>query len=635
MPIAWRTPLTLCMVICSLLIVPLGITHAQNPVTIPDLFFLASDDGGIAQVWAVRGGTTVERITQETSSILSYDLNSDNGIAYVTGRSLVTTGIPVTAGGPLDTPTLELRGVAWSPRKDRVAVVAVSSDSQANPSEGVWFYDINTSAWTLVLNSTRVDPTNQLVYTDVEWSPAGDRLLLSVDFSNDVHGVSLYSISTSRNLPYNFANTTNIIDAAAYSRGNLSLDGTAVILSDLPGLPTGNAYNVNANNYTNILPLVDPTQYANVYLSHAIPIRDGTAFFVRDIQASATTTDVYRVNTAGVLLPLGNLPVTNLGFDADWTQDGTTVTFITDPDAASGLGTVNVYSAATGTLQAVTLPAEMRPGHLVKWGAETFNADRVVQVMATEPLADFLDETGSPFYGVRLQWNSVVGGNGSYRVTVNPGFNGQGSFDVTTVAAKLNRLTCGQIYNISIAAYDSTGTAGPESPAIVLSIPACTVTPAPITTDLYGGATAGIPAAPVNQAPTGSDSTVTGTDTTQVQQPPAASGDAAAKVVDLVASLPIQQGTLANGSPSYYSDLSWSPPAAGVGNFLVKVSPPFGADNRDRLPARFTGTSPILARIEGLACNQLYSVTVENIGEDGFTVLATSDPASVTTPPCP
>lgn len=640
MTIAWRSSFVICLIVATLMGLPRQASQAQSPISLPDLFYLATDDGGLAQVWALRAGTTVERITQDTANILHYDLNAENGVAYVTSRSLVVTGIPVTAGGPLDTPTLELREVAWSPRKDRVAVVAISNDGQANPSEGLWFYDLTTSAWTLALNSTRADPANQLVYTGVAWSPAGDRLLLEVDFGNGVNGVSVYSISTGRNLPYNFANTNNIIDAAAYSRGNLTLEGTGVVLSDLPDRPAGNGFVVNINNFTTILPLVDPTQYANRYISHAIPVRDGTAFFVRDLQGNAPSTDVFRVSSAGALTQLGSLPVSTMGVDADWTLDGVTVAFIADPDPATSVGAINVYTAATGTLQAVTLPAEVRPGRLLRWGLEILNANRVAQVTATEPLADFLDEAGTPFYSVRLQWNLVTTGNGSYRVTVTPGFNDQTTFDVTSVAAKLNRLACGQTYNISVAAYDAAGVPGTESPSISLTIPACTVTPAPVIVDLYGTAP-GQAAAPSQatdpNAAAGSNSAPpapTGSDTTQPAAP-AASGDAGAQVADLVASLPIQQGTLTNGSPAYYSDLSWSPPSTPVTNFLVVVAPPFGNEQRDRLPIRFTGTAPILARVEGLACNQLYSITVQSIAEDGFSILASSAPASVTTPPCP
>jgi hypothetical protein len=628
---------TLFLLVCLLLSFGLWPSSSGAQAALPaNLFFLGPDAAGVVQVWSLDTNLAVNQITQEANNILAFDVAYNNAGVYVTGRALVVNNTPVSSGGPLDSPTLSLQDVAWSPNASQVAVVAVAPAGQVDPSEGVWLFDTASSAWTLLLNSSKADPATQIAYTGVEWSAAGDRLLLEANLGPS-RGLTLYSLSTGQNITLNEAGTGGVISSSAYSRGRLSLDGAAILFGDVPGLQVGGGYKVDANNFQSILPLIGD-EGAGLYLSHVLPYVDGTAFFLRDLQNAVPTTQVIWQRNNGERLVLGTLPTGSLAPEAAWAMDGSALAYLSDPDPATNFGTLNLSVVAGSSLQSVSVPAGLPKVGKPQWG-DTLTGrsfDRVVKLVMTEPLFEFLDEAGTRYYSVRLQWNQVTSSGGSYRVTLDPALGGVNSLDVQGVAAKFNRLPCGTNYRLTVAALDAAGAPGIASNPLQLSLPACSAEIRPVTRDLYaasattGGFTPSV-AAPTTDSgaqaalPSGSDTTTAA---------PAAAGESAgAKVASLTVALPIQDGASSDGTPAYYVDVSWQPPSTPVSFFSVQVSP-LPPTGRDRFPVRFEGSTPILGRASGLACNQVYSLVVISHGDDGFVNLATSDPVNVTTPPC-
>jgi hypothetical protein len=642
-------------VLMMLLVAP---THPANAIQGigADLFYLAPDAATITQVWKIDSANSVIQLTNETANVNAYDVAYNNTVAFVTDRSLSVNQIPVTAGGPLDSPALRLVDVSFAPTATWVAVVAVAPDAAAvDPSEGVWLYRVQDQSWRLAINSTKSDPNNAQVFTSVEWAETGDRLILDARFSAQTGGVTVYSLSTGHNVAYNQGGTDGIIDPNGYGRGSISLDGTSVILSDVPGAPVGNGFVVDINNYTRIVSLGDGS-LASRYLSHATPIRGGTAFFIRDFGNNITSSEVWHLSFTGARVALGSIPNADLGRDADWTPDGIGLVYLNQMDDATGLGTPHVYQRVGELMQEVPLPPEASRARAVQWGPNLNETGltSVVDIKVAEPLIAFQDEGGNRFYSVRLQWNSVAGGNGTYRLTINPGFDGQTTFDVQGVAAKFNKMQCENTYTITIAAYDAAGTAGTDSQAVTASIPPCGAAMFPVLVDIYAelgaassaGTTSQQPAP--TQAPPAAQPTVEqplateeaapaqspATQPTPEVIPPGTEQGGAATVADLVAGQAIQEGTFTTGAIAYAVDLTWSPPSQTVPFYLVAVSPPFGDNQRPRFPVQYGGTPPVVAHIPGLACGLTYTFVVQSIAGDGITVLSNSAPATVTTPAC-
>ncbi|MFP4321732.1 MAG: fibronectin type III domain-containing protein, partial [Anaerolineales bacterium] len=82
-------------------------------------------------------------------------------------------------------------------------------------------------------------------------------------------------------------------------------------------------------------------------------------------------------------------------------------------------------------------------------------------------------------------------------------------------------------------------------------------------------------------------------------------------------------------------DLSWSVPEQQVPFYLVAVSPPFGENQRDRVPVRAQQGEPsVSTTVSGLVCGETYTFVVQSIADDGITVLTNSEPTTATTPAC-
>ncbi|HLA42673.1 MAG TPA: hypothetical protein VJZ27_04520 [Aggregatilineales bacterium] len=635
------------VLLAILLLIPLAYqpAAAQEGGINADLYFLARDQAQITEVWRINRSNELQQVTTETSDILAFDVSFNNSIAYITGRSLVISGFPVTSGGPLDSASLQLNDVAWSPGATQVAVVAVAPEG-ADPSEGVWTYDINAQTWTPVLTTTKSDPNNMLVYKEVDWASSGDRLVLQLDFSETTSGIAIYSLSTGRNLTLNQAGTDNIIDPNGYGRGSLSLDGARVVLSDVPESPTGTGFIVDVNNITRIVPLADPGAR---YLSHAIPIRGGTAFFIRDFGNNIATSEVWQLSDTGSRVALGSIPQADLSYEADWTSSGIGLAYLTGFEPSTGFSQLHIFQRVEEAMEEVPLPEGTPRAADPQWGPVFIsNFTQVERITFTEPLFDYLDEAGSPFYSIRAQWNRVDGASGTYRITIDPPINEQASFDMEGVAVRINRMPCEITYIITVAHSTADGSPGVGSNPHTVSTPPCAARIFPVVNDLYGDAVAATqpveqqteaapaqnnieqPAATEEPAPAFEQPT---------QAPPAAPLEpgieqgGAATVTAVTAATPVQEGTNAAGAPLYNVNLSWSPPEQEVNFFLVVVSPPFGANNRDRVPVRAQG-DPIVAQIIGLSCGIEYTFTVQSIAGDGQSVLSNADPISVAMPFC-
>jgi len=608
-----------------------------------DLYYIAPDSAGVYQVWQVGSSNAVTQLTTETNPVIGYDVAYNSNLAYVTPRSLSLGGIIVTSGGPLDSQALSLIDVAWAPSATQAAVVALSMEGAADPSEGVWLYDIISQSWTLLLTSSSADPANTLIYTGVRWAASGDRLVLDVEFSAEVSGTAVYSLSTGKNQVYNQNGTNNIIDPNGYGRGSISLDGAFIILSDVPNSPTGAGFVVDANNFSRIVQLDDPGAR---YLSHATPILNGTAYFIRDFGNNIPTSEVWQLSIDGARVALGSIPDADLAYFVDWTEDGTGLVYMDEYDESTGLGVPHVFNRVGAAMEAVPLPPEVSRVAVPSWGPlrNTPN-DRVYTLTMTEPVADYQDESGAPFYTLRVQWNAVEGGNGNYRATIEPGFEGQNTFDVAGIAMKLNHLPCDITLTISIAHYDAGGVPGAESVAHTITTPPCDAPLFPVIRDIYSGVAA--PPPPPPPADTTAPVPVEPTTTTEEAVEPAAEpiGEApaippgtdqggAATVQGVTASAPVQEGTRADGSALYVLDLTWSQPQQPVKFFLVQVFPPFGENQRNVVAVRSGEDSTVSTQLSGLLCGVDYTLTVQSIADDGITVLSNADPLQVATPFC-
>jgi hypothetical protein len=104
-------------------------------------------------------------------------------------------------------------------------------------------------------------------------------------------------------------------------------------------------------------------------------------------------------------------------------------------------------------------------------------------------------------------------------------------------------------------------------------------------------------------------------------------------VIGVTAGLPTPTAVLANGQQGYSLQLSWAPPAQAVRFFIVRVSPAFGDNLRDRLPVRAEG-NPITATVDQLYCGVNYTFVIQSYADDGRTVLSNAEPVTVQMPPC-
>ncbi len=603
-----------------LLLTLLPVTQALEGVG-AELYYRAPDASGVFQVFRIKTDNTVEQVSQETSNVVAYDVAYDNTVAYVTARSLNLDGVTFTNGGPLDSQNLNLNDVAWSPDKSQAAVVAISANEAADPSEGVWLLDINNQNWTLLLNSVRTNDASKTIYREVTWAKSGDRLLLEALFFES-NGVVRYNFFTNRAYAYNLANTGNI-NENGYSRGMLSLDGTDLIISDVPLAPTGDGFIIDVNDKSRIVPM---TGEAARYVSHAFPINNGVAYFIRDFGNNVATSEVWQLGFDGARVALGSIPNADLADDVAWTPDGVGLVYLNEFDDTANLGTAHYFVRAEDIMQEQTLPEQARRMVDPQWGPDVSAAapTAVETIVFTEPLFDYRSAEGTSFYSVRLQWNAVEGSTG-YRLSIEPALEGQNSFDSTTVAAQLGRMACGTTFNITVAALGADGSAGAASPTKTVTTPPCDaeiVMPVNVPSSGEGEGTAAATEQPSDSTPE-AQPTAEGT-------PINPDDPNAPKNVTTAA--PQQIGTFADGRPSYGVDISWSSPGTTT-FFYVQVDPP---NNPNGFPTVVNASDPTVAvKIVDLECGTQYTLRVEAVAPDGITVLASSLPVTVTTPACP
>lgn len=612
--------------------------------TAQDLYYLAADANGVVQVFSIDSNNSINPITQEAGGVVAYDLSPNNRLAYATPTSIVIDGNAITTGGFLDTPNLQPVDLAWSPTEGSLAVVAQNTSGAADPSEGVWLYDIASASWTSLLTSSKSTPTDMSFYQGVQWARSGDRLLLDTVFSDDgttqVTGATLYALNTGRILPFNQAGT-GIIDPNGYSRANFSLDGTSLILSDVPGGRNGDGFDVDINNYSRIIPL-GGADLGPRFLSHAVPIRGGTAYFIRDFGNALEFSETWQLSTTGARVALGRVNTAALAYEVDWTPDGEAVAYVLGDPQTTEFGDLEVYQRVEDRMEIIALPEGVGQVKDIQW---THNPNPTLvgieDFIIADPLFEFQDEAGTAYYSVRAQWNAVPDA-GAYTVALTPGFDGAENFtqDVATNAVRFNRLVCDTTYNLTVTA------SGAESRPVTFSVPTCDSDVYPTTaTDLYprGGNTADAPP-PDNEQPAADGDAATPpaeqpevVPTVEESAPEVLPFDPniPTAVTTLAGAAPVAEGTLSDGSTAYTVNLTWSVPTQPVRFYLVVVDPPFGDNQRDRIPVASQPTdTEFNAQVSGLACGTSYSFTVQSIGADGSSVEANSNNVTLDTPPC-
>lgn len=614
-----------------LLVVSLNLTTAQDISSVgANLYFRAPDDSNLMQIFRLNTDNTVEKMTQASESIVAYDIAYDEALVFVGARLLVLPEITYTTGGPLDSTNVNLNDVAWSPDKSQVAIVAVSPTDTADAAEGVWILDVANSSWTLILNSVHTNDASKAIYQKVTWAASGDRLILDALFFES-NATVRYNFFTQTTYAYNIADTGNI-NENGYSRGTLSRDGTDLVISDVPLSPTGDAFIIDVNDKNRIIPM---TGEAARYVSHAFPIANGVAYFIRDFGNNITTSEVWQLSFDGARTALGSIPNADLADEVAWTPDGNALVYLNEFDDTTKLGRAHLFIRVEEAMQEATLPTEVSQIADPQWGPalSVSTPASVESLVFTEPLFDYQGADGVAFYTVRFQWNEVESSTG-YRLTIDPAIEGQNAFDSTTVAAQLGRMTCGVTFNVTVAALGADGSAGEASPTSTVTTPPCDAEIVlPVIT----------PSAPVAA---GDGSTDTAAPT---EQPDAAATEDTAAETPAAAGTPINPddpnaprdvtvaeatslGTFADGRPAYGVDISWTSPGTTT-FFYIQIDPP---NNPNGFPSVVNSSDPTVAtKIPDLECGTEYTLRVEAVDTDGITVLASSAPVSVTTPACP
>ncbi len=624
-----RLRIGLLIIALSLAIWPGGAGAVQGIDA--DLYLAATDANGTVQVYRIDSSNSIAPLTTAENNVTDFEVLPDGTLVFTTLNSLTIGDTAVTSGGPLDSSGVALANLAVSPGAGQVAVIALTATGTTDPAEGLWLYDTANGSWTLMLNSVRNDPIT--IYTGVTWAISGDRLILDADFGDGTNGIVVHHLNTGQNLPFNEAGTGNI-QSAGYGRASLSLDGTTVLLSDVPDSPNGNGFIVDVNNTQRVIPLGDESLGPR-YLSHATPIANGTAFFIRDFGNDIPTSEVWQLSTQGARVALGSIPHRELGGSVAWTPDGVGLAYIELAEPGATTGTLRVFQRVEDNMEAIELPEAVNGVSMVKWAP----SPGLPSATFTAPVFDFLDEEQTPHYRVRLQWPDS--GAGEYEVGVQPGFDGQEAFTVDMPAAQINRMPCGTVFTVTL-----------EAPYSV-STPRCDVDLYPVTADPLYPRTAGQMAATTEAAPAESDTTTeaapadTEAETTTDAAPADTPAEAAeplppgtdqggpATVGSVSVAEPVAEGALSDGRGTFALDLSWAVPEQRVPFFLVAVSPPFGENQRDRVPVRAQADAAnVSTTISGLVCGETYTFVVQSISDDGITVLSNSEPVTVPMPAC-
>jgi hypothetical protein len=146
-----------------------------------DLYFLAPDAAGVAQVWRLpRTNQSMYAVTAGSSPVTAYAVAVDQGrIAYAAGGRLVTAtldGSDRRELAELESTDFVTRHIAWSLDRTQIAT---------HDSRGLWVVlaDGSQPPRLVVSNNLRTTDTGETrVYSSPEWSPDGTRLLVTVGF---------------------------------------------------------------------------------------------------------------------------------------------------------------------------------------------------------------------------------------------------------------------------------------------------------------------------------------------------------------------------------------------------------------------------------------------------------------------
>jgi Tol biopolymer transport system component len=148
------------------------ISTATGLVLSVDSYFLARDQGGIAQVWRLPAdGNPAFRFTGSTTDISEFAISPDGrNIAYVTDGEMWLQRIDVPPPSLLATlNTFAPITPAFSPDGAQIAYAEERTDAN---NGGIWIYTFNGEEPELILSN------DERVFRRPQWSPDGTRLLL-------------------------------------------------------------------------------------------------------------------------------------------------------------------------------------------------------------------------------------------------------------------------------------------------------------------------------------------------------------------------------------------------------------------------------------------------------------------------
>lgn len=145
-----------------------------------NLYFLAQDEAGVAQLWRLPAdGRPAEQVTTEPHNVLDFGISPDGSrIAYTSGGSLIVANSDGSAGFEVS-PVVERPGAgaqpAWSPDGSLIAFVR----------DGIWIVPATGGARTELITdvvSADTPPDRIRVYMRPRWSPDGTLLLIDIGY---------------------------------------------------------------------------------------------------------------------------------------------------------------------------------------------------------------------------------------------------------------------------------------------------------------------------------------------------------------------------------------------------------------------------------------------------------------------
>ena len=147
-----------------------------------DLYFIAADDAGIAQVWRLpASGDPAQQVTAASTAVIGYDVAPGSGrTAYVAGDRLIAASLNGSDQRELAALRFEYNPPQpeWSPEETHIAF---------HDARGVWIVPADGSQPPRLVaqsqsNPETAGPSGVRVYFDPRWSPDGSRLLIGVGF---------------------------------------------------------------------------------------------------------------------------------------------------------------------------------------------------------------------------------------------------------------------------------------------------------------------------------------------------------------------------------------------------------------------------------------------------------------------